>query len=490
VLLSGLLALVAAGVACHGQPAPAPKPPPGIDVNDIHSGLNQVRVAELTIPGSIHDVQGIVRRAKAARLPISIAGSRHAMGGQQFGAGTILIDMTGMKDVVRFDRERGLVEAEAGITWPDLLEFLRDHQGDAGPQWGFRQKQTGADRLTLGGALAADAHGHGLAMKPIVSDVESLILVDAEGNIRRCSRSENPDLFRLVIGGYGLFGVIAHVELRLAPRVKVEKRVEAAQVRDLPALCERRIKEGYTYGDFQFSIDPQSDDFLRQGVLSCWRPVKETTPLTEPKRLTEENLAELYYLAHAEPAAATERSAAFTLGTTGEVGWSDEHQMGFTLEGYHQALDARLESKEPGTEMLTELDVPRERLPEFLEDVRALMKERGFGPVYGTIRLVEQDDETFLPYARQRSAAVDISLHVVHSPAGMEQAADRFRRLIDLAHARGGSFSLTYHRFATKQQVEACYPEVRDFLARKKQIDPDERFQSEWYRHVRALFQP
>ncbi len=443
------------------------------------------------MPASIHDVQATVRRARTAGMPVSIAGARHAMGGQQFGSGTILIDMTGMKDVLRFDRERGLIEAEAGITWPDLLQFLRDHQADPGPLWGFRQKQSGADRRTLGGALAANAHGHGLAMKPIVDDVESFILVDPEGNLRRCSRRENPGLFRLAIGGYGLFGVIAQVELRLAKRVKVQKLVEEAQVKELPALFERRIRDGFTYGDFEFAIDLQSEDFLRKGVLSCWRPVKDATPLTaEPKTLSEENLAELSYLAHADPAAADERSSAFLLGTNGEVGWSDEHQMGFALENYHEALDVRLGSKEPGTEMLTELDVPRDRLPEFLEDVRAMMKEQGFAPIAGTVRLVDREDATFLPYARAPIAAVNIDLHVVHSPAGLETAAARFRRLIDLARARGGSFHLTYHRFATKEQIEACYPEFPDFLAQKRQFDPEERFQSDWYRAMKMMFLP
>ena len=101
----------------------------------------------------------------------------------------------------------------------------------------------------------------------------------------------------------------------------------------------------------------------------------------------------------------------------------------------------------------------------------------------------EKDDETFLPWARDRFACVIFNLHVVHTPAGTEQAAGRFRRLIDMARARRGSFFLTYHRFATREQIEDCYPGFRDFLDRKRQVDPEERFQSEWYRHYRTMFQ-
>lgn len=65
-----------------------------------------------------------------------------------------------------------------------------------------------------------------------------------------------------------------------------------------------------------------------------------------------------------------------------------------------------------------------------------------------------------------------------------------FRDLIDLAIARGGSYYLTYHRFASRDQIAACYPSFEEFLARKAAHDPTSLFQSDWYRHQRALFGP
>ena len=37
-------------------------------------------------------------------------------------------------------------------------------------------------------------------------------------------------------------------------------------------------------------------------------------------------------------------------------------------------------------------------------------------------------------------------------------------------------------------QIEACYPELRTFLAEKRRIDPTERLSNPWYRHYRNLF--
>jgi hypothetical protein len=36
--------------------------------------------------------------------------------------------------------------------------------------------------------------------------------------------------------------------------------------------------------------------------------------------------------------------------------------------------------------------------------------------------------------------------------------------------------------------VTACYPMFREFLAAKRQRDPQQVFQSDWYRHYRAMF--
>jgi hypothetical protein len=70
----------------------------------------------------------------------------------------------------------------------------------------------------------------------------------------------------------------------------------------------------------------------------------------------------------------------------------------------------------------------------------------------------------------------------------MERAASASRGLIDVAAELGGSFFLTYHRWADRDQVERCHPRFREFLAKKREYDPGELFQSDWYRHYRKLF--
>jgi FAD/FMN-containing dehydrogenase len=77
---------------------------------------------------------------------------------------------------------------------------------------------------------------------------------------------------------------------------------------------------------------------------------------------------------------------------------------------------------------------------------------------------------------------------VPHTPEGIAKAQRDFQRLIDCALELGGSYYLTYHRWARKDQVLQAYPQFPEFLRQKLQVDPEERFQSEWYRHYKAMF--
>ena len=100
------------------------------------------------------------------------------------------------------------------------------------------------------------------------------------------------------------------------------------------------------------------------------------------------------------------------------------------------------------------------------------LRARKANVIYGTIRLIEQDDETFLNWARQPYACIVFNLHVEHTEAGMAQTADALRALIDLATERGGSYFLTYNKFATGEQLARCYPQFPEFLRKAEEVRP------------------
>jgi FAD/FMN-containing dehydrogenase len=456
-------------------------------VNDVHSQLNRTRVRELLRPRTGDELAEIVRSASGKGLAISVSGCRHSMGGQQFGTNTLCIDTRGLDRVISFDQERGLIEAEAGIQWPKLIRAYLDAQQENAKQWGIAQKQTGADTFTLGGSLSSNVHGRGLTMKPFISNIESFTLMNADGKSIRCSREQNSDLFRLAIGGYGLFGLIESVTLRLVPRQKLRRVVEIIRADDLTKRFEKRIGQKFLYGDFQFLVDEKSPEFLQRGVFSCYEPIAEDEPIVAKKELRDDDWLDLLRLAYTDRGKAFQRYSDYYLSTNGQTYWSDTSQLSAYLPNYAQKMRELIGGEESSL-IITEIYVPRANLFDFLAHAAGLLRSNRTTVIYGTVRLIEKDDESFLAWAKEPYACIIFNLLTPHTPAGIEASANSFRGLIDLAIDRGGSYYLTYHKFAKAEQVLACYPQFEQFLQLKRKYDPKERFQSDWYRYYRKLF--
>src|SRR5262249_61252469 len=97
--------------------------------------------------------------------------------------------------------------------------------------------------------------------------------------------------------------------------------------------------------------------------------------------------------------------------------------------------------------------VPRTALVDFMSEAAQTLRREHANVIYGVVRLIERDDESFLPWAKDRYACVVFNLHVTHDREGIENSARSFRSLIDLAIKHKGSYYLTYHRYATRAQV-------------------------------------
>jgi len=465
----------------------ARSPTPLLD--DVHARLSATRVAAVVRPRGLEDLCALVRTARAADLAVSVSGGRHAMGGQPFARGALHVDARGLAHVLELDHEQGQLEVQAGAQWPAVLDALRRLQ-PRGRRWGLRQKQTGADRLTVAGAVSANAHGRVLGRPPFVADVEALTLVDAGGTPRRVDRRREPRLFAHAVGGYGLFGLLYSVRLRLAPLSVLRREVRDAEADEVVARLEQAAREGCPQGDFQFAVDPRDAGFLRRGVLSCYRPVEGARPDRAARlALGPQDWKELLRLAHTDKRAAFARYRAHYLASDGQLYDSDEVQSGFAVDGAHEALER--EGRLPGgSEMISELYVPRARLADFLAAAARELRRRAADVVYGTVRLIEAERETALAWAREPWACVVLNLHLDHAPGPLARGRAAFRALIDLALERGGSYHLTYHRWARPAQLRAAHPGIDAFLAEKRRRDPEGRFQSEWYRHVARQVDP
>lgn len=133
--------------------------------------------------------------------------------------------------------------------------------------------------------------------------------------------------------------------------------------------------------------------------------------------------------------------------------------------------------------------VPPEALAAFLAEARERCHEWRV-PLAGIrMRRTREENDTFLRWARREYAAVTLSLAEPAPALGVAVRATQLRRaLLDAAIGRGGSFPVHCTPEATRDQTEACYPQLPRFLAEKRRMDPGERVVNSWYRHYRRLF--
>jgi FAD/FMN-containing dehydrogenase len=131
--------------------------------------------------------------------------------------------------------------------------------------------------------------------------------------------------------------------------------------------------------------------------------------------------------------------------------------------------------------------VPPEKLEAFLADARGRCEQWRM-PLAGIeIRRTLQENDSFLRWARRDYAAVALHLAPPAVLGAAVRATQLRRGLIDAAIAHGGSFAVSCTPEATRAQAEACYPQLAQFLAEKRRMDPCERVVNGWYRHYQRL---
>lgn len=208
------------------------------------SGWGRVPVERSLVfrPERGHELVELVRSRPRASL--IARGLGRSYGDAALNAGGAVALQQRFNRMLAFDPASAILYCEAGVTVADVLETFV-------PRGYFPPVTPGTKYVTLGGAVACDVHGKNHHTDgSFGSFVEAIDLLTADGEVRRCSRTEYPDLFHATIGGMGLTGIIVAVELRLSRIESPWMRVEYRRTRDLEdtlaALAEMDARFRYT----------------------------------------------------------------------------------------------------------------------------------------------------------------------------------------------------------------------------------------------------
>lgn len=271
--------------------------------------------------------------------------------------------------ILGLDAQRGLLEVQSATSWATIAVELRP--GDARAAAAAAH----ASLPNVGASLACNAAGPD--GQPVVKHVHALTLVTPDGELRRLSRHREPELFSLVAGGFGLFGALYSVTLRIESMSQaVEKTVAPERI------------------------------------------------IVHPGRHADRPL---------------------------------------------------------------ELLLPPEQLERFVGATDACCNDWRVPLRFAEVRRTDAEEDSFLRWASRDFAQVRLHLAACEALGEKVRFVQARRDIIDAAIACGGRFQIASTPEATREQLDACYPQLAAFLEHKRRFDPQERLTNAWYLQQRSL---
>jgi L-gulonolactone oxidase len=215
------------------------------------AGNQEATASAVAYPTSTDAVAAAVRAAAAAGGTVKPVGSGHSFTATALTTGTRL-DLSGLSGIVSLSRASKLVRVKAG-TRLALLNAELARQGLAMPNLGD------IDVQTISGALATGTHGTGKDYGCLSTFVTELELVTGTGEVMRCSREQNPDLFSAALVGVGAVGVVTEITLRCVDAFVLHADERPTPLPDVLAGLDEHVA---TNDHFEFYWMPYTDKTL------------------------------------------------------------------------------------------------------------------------------------------------------------------------------------------------------------------------------------
>src|SRR6478672_11962292 len=235
----------------------------GGSINDA-SCLNKTEIYGVVEVKGVDDIAKTLAFARDNKLSVTTAGVRHSMGGHAFRKGGIVLDMRGFNKIVLNAGARS-VTVQPGTKWHDIQHVLH-------PRFAVRAMQS-TDIFSVGGSISVNAHGMDHQAGALAKSIKSMRLMLADGTLRNVSPTENKELFDLVVGGYGLFGVIVEAELDIAENLVYQTGRRVLDYKEFPALFAGEIENDKNIGLMYGHLSTAPSTFLKEMLLYTYTRV-------------------------------------------------------------------------------------------------------------------------------------------------------------------------------------------------------------------------
>jgi FAD/FMN-containing dehydrogenase len=386
--------------------------------------------ARFARPSSSEEVAALVGEAAAQGMGVRVVGAGHSFTPVVQTDG-LLLDLSALAGVVDADPVRKRARARAGTPIHGFYEPLWEH--------GLALRNQGdIDDQHIAGAVATATHGSGIGNSCFSGVVRGVSLVTPDGSIRHIGEDE-PRLLRAAQVSVGTLGVMTELEIEVAEAYRLSEQVDVWPWQEVMDRWDELVHGHRHFGFF-------------------WMPSEESAALYNIEghgAMTDRCYVKIYDEAtpdqpdSAEPGRRTDRCYRI----------------------YPMVYDPNFHE--------LEYFVPLERGPEALGAMRELMLASLPDSVYPLeVRTVGPDDAFLSPNYKTATTVISVS-----GTPGTDYWD--YLRSVDALLAQ---FAARVHwgklHFLDSERLHALYPEAGEFIAVRREIDPEGVFLND---HLRPL---
>ncbi len=440
------------------------------------------------------DIAGLryaLTTARTRGLSVIPHGAGHSYTDTALNTSGVIIDVTGMRRILSWDPECGIMRVEPGVTLRDLVcVSLPD-------RWWPAVTPSTAE-ATIGGCVAMNVNGkNAWKCGSFGEHVLSLTVLLATGQELTLSPESDSQLFQAFVGSAGLLGIITSVTLQL-------QRIPSENV---DVLIRSASSLGEILSLFQ---EDQSADFLEawvdgfatgrslgRGIVTATRYSKvcekeftaihrKVAPTQEPR--LSDRLKEGCVQCVGKVARPLVQSCVHT-GNSIAYQWSKwwdrkviQQRSLFHAIYYSPAAFTGYRTLFPhGTETFQAF-VPYCHAENLFKEIMRRSQENHFMPLWCIIKQHRQDH--FLLSYQVDGFSLEVNYQIM--PRTAQRLHKMLRELMDLVIAAGGRFYLAKDSLLTSTLYRQCMGDaaVDTFLHLKQAYDPELLFQSNLFRRV------
>ncbi|CAF1334539.1 unnamed protein product [Rotaria sordida] len=455
-----------------------------IYLNDI-SKLNETEIYCLFYPRTINDIEYLVSKARSQGKTISIRGQAHTMGGQTLPSKknkqrNYVCDLKYMNHV-EYNEHTKEVLVEAGATWTHVINKLNLYGRSPVVMQSYCT-------FSVAGTISVNAHGI-TSDDAMAASVISIEYIDMNGRIAECSHEKNRELFSLIIGGYGLFGIITRLRLKTVSNVKTSLeyiRLQADQFANYYEQC---------LNDKTVEIKIARVDLIRPNniLLFIFRQESGTfgtiADLSDEARIMHPRHHLIYtYVAQRQLFARIRFALEKILARPLDLTYSTDRNTTMYESAKPMALLYQPLTYYDDTFILQEYFIPKEYFYQWYKELKDILKKKFEYIILLnlTIRFIKKDQLTFLSYTkRYDSYAFVFYFRIKRNELGDNEVKNIHQTLIQLTFKYQGTFYLPYRQHYSHQQILQAYPMFEEFLEKKQMYDSIGLFSNNWYEYYR-----